>query len=46
MAEKYGSNRTNKDRKTFNVLKKHTSVGKAHNMNAIAKEYKPGQLVK
>ena len=46
MAEKYGSNRTNKDRKTFNALKKHTSVGKAHNMNAIAKEYKPGQLVK
>jgi hypothetical protein len=27
-------------------VKKRTSVGKAHNMNNIAKEYRPGQLVK
>ena len=46
MAEKYGTNRTNKDKKTFDAVKKRTSVGKAHNMNNIAKEYRPGQLVK
>lgn len=46
MAQKYGSNRTNKDKKTFEIVKKRTSVGKSHDMNAIAKEYRPGQLVK
>jgi len=46
MAQKYGTNRTNKDKKTFDTVKKRTSVGKAHNMNNIAKEYRPGQLVK
>ena len=46
MAEKYGTNRTNKDKKTFDTVKKRTSIGRAHDMNAIAKEYKPGQLVK
>ena len=46
MAEKYGSNRTNKDSKTFNAVKNRTSIGKSHNMNEIAKEYKQGQLVK
>jgi hypothetical protein len=45
MAEKFGTNRTNKDKKTFDVVKKRTSLGKAHNMNAVAKEFKPGQLV-
>ena len=45
MAEKYGTNRTNKDKKTFDTVKKRTSVGRSHNMNNIAKEYKPGQLV-
>ena len=46
MAEKFGTNRTNKDKKTFNTVKKRTSIGKSHNMNNIAKEYRPGQLVK
>jgi len=46
MAEKYGTNRTAKDKRTFDTVKKRTSVGKAHNMNNIAKEYRPGQLVK
>ena len=46
MAEKYGTNRTNKDKKSFDTVKKRTSIGRAHDMNAIAKEYKPGQLVK
>tara|TARA_S200000501_G_C20350512_1_gene537401 strand:+ start:230 stop:589 length:360 start_codon:yes stop_codon:yes gene_type:complete len=46
MAEKYGTNRTNKDKKTFETVKKRTSIGKAHDMNKIVKEYKPGQLVK
>ena len=46
MAENYGTNRTNKDKKTFDTVKKRTSIGKSHNMNAIAKEYRPGQLVK
>ena len=46
LAEKYGTNRTNKDIKTFETVKKHTSIGKAHNMNDIAKEYKTGQLIK
>ena len=46
LAEKYGTNRTNKDKKTFDTVKKRTSIGRAHDMNAIAKEYKPGQLVK
>ena len=46
MAEKFGTNRTNKDKKTFNTVKKRTSVGKSHNMNNIVKEYTPGQLVK
>jgi|TARA_B100001094_G_C17954191_1_gene682122 hypothetical protein len=46
MAEKFGTNRTNKDKKTFNAVKKRTSIGKAHNMNKIAKEFSPGQLVK
>ena len=46
MAQKYGTNRTNKDVKTFETVKKHTSVGKTHNMNDIAKEYKTGQLIK
>ena len=45
MAEKYGTNRTNKDKKTFDTVKKRTSIGKAHNMNNIAKEYKQGQIV-
>jgi hypothetical protein len=45
MAEKFGTNRTNKDKKTFDAVKKRTSLGKAHNMNAVAKEFKPGQLV-
>ena len=45
-AEKYGTNRTNKDKKTFETVKKHTSVEKAHNMNDIIKEYKTGQLIK
>ena len=45
MAEKYGTNRTNKDLKTFNTVKKRTSVGKAHNLDSISKEYRQGQLV-
>ena len=46
MAEKYGTNRTAKDKRTFDAVKKRTSVGKSHNMNNIAREYRPGQLVK
>ena len=45
MAEKFGTNRKNKDKKTFDAVKKRTSLGKSHNMNAVAKEFKPGQLV-
>ena len=45
MAEKFGTNRTNKDLKTFNTVKKRTSVGKAHNLDSISKEYRQGQLV-
>ena len=45
MAEKFGTNRKNKDKKTFDAVKKRTSLGKSHDMNAVAKEFKPGQLV-
>ena len=45
MAEKYGTNRTNKDLKTFNTIKKRTSIGKSHDLDAISKEYHQGQLV-
>jgi len=45
MAEKFGTNRTNKDLKTFNTVKKRTSIGRAHNLDKISKEYRQGQLV-
>ena len=46
LAEKYGNNRTGKSQRTFDVVKKHTSVGQAHNLPETAKEYKDGQLIK
>ena len=46
MAEKYGNNRSNKSQRTFDAVKKHTSLGQAHNLPEIAKEYKDGQSVK
>ena len=46
LAEKYGNNRTGKSQRTFDVVKKHTSVGQAHNLPEAAKEYKDGQLIK
>ena len=39
-------NKYDEVKKTFDTVKKRTSVGRSHNMNNIAKEYKPGQLVK
>ena len=45
MAEKFGTNRTNKDKRTFDAVKKRTSLGRDHNMNTLAKEFNPGQLV-
>ena len=47
MAQKFGSNRTNQEIKTYNAVTKHAkSIGKSHNLNDIAREYKQGQLVK
>ena len=47
MAQTYGSNRNHKEIKTYNAITKHAkSIGKSHDLNAISKEYKQGQLVK
>ena len=47
MAEKYGSGRNHQEIKTYSAVKKHTkTIGRSHNLNDIAKEYKQGQLVK
>ena len=47
MAQKFGTNRNYKEIKTYNAVTKHAkSIGKSHNLNDIAREYKQGQLVK
>lgn len=47
MAQTYGSNRNHKEIKTYNTITKHAnSIGKSHDLNAISKEYRQGQLVK
>ena len=47
MAQRYGTNRNQKEIKTYNAVTNHAkSIGKSHNLNDIAREYKQGQLVK
>ena len=47
MAQTYGSNRNHKEIKKYNTITKHAnSIGKSHDLNAISKEYRQGQLVK
>ena len=47
MAQTYCSNRNHKEIKTYNAITKQAkSIGKSHDLNAISKEYKQGQLVK
>jgi len=48
LADKFGSNRAHKEINTMGVLNKHKikSIGKSHDLTAIAREYRQGQLVK
>ena len=47
MAQTYGTSRNHKEIKTYNAITKHAkSIGKSHDLNSIAQEYKQGQLVK